>query len=766
MYFESTKWRWGVGLLLLITGSVVADPNDDLQRSAAAASAIWFPKNIELKASDSLVEDWMSDTVARNRIAVDPAKPTTIVLARDIRFEDVRYSVRESTVPKNVIIIADSLRLDGLVEFDLAPEFGGTLRERSGGTLTLLARHLVVGRKGFLTCRSFGTFKIRQGETQRDYDFTALPENGNVVIVFEDLQLAQSLESTILNKLQRRSPSLLPDRLDAPFDATAKQATVALLQRVFGDKAQQQNLVSAVSAKSIYDDDLIDIINAAEREQARAEFNKNRLRTFQDFCVDTTLDDPALRALSFPKPPAGHLTSKGGVEELYPAVPQLRGIFSLWILRRMETLAVDISNALRQLDRAGLIQMFKDFRSFPRYSIAPEYVNEFLTLQDSLTKLRYSVILPLWTRTVRISVADQPIDCQVISEGDSLVAQVAPQLALLSETTVDGQKTIGLFRYDNQRDQLEIYVTARLSADPRLIAEVDRTLRRDGESCKGVFSAWQLSPDRIQFEGVDPEQSSIILAGNTLHCKLVFAKAKALALAQFSSKQGIPLNFKWTYLGDPKLSGELKNVSLSRARREIPEISVNGREVSNRGHTPQMLEFVRFADGSFRNFLAEGFPELQPAQTLSIPQNPADGSGILSIPAEAVVYLPDTKLLERDFSNLSTDDLSEEITVFNELPTADALSKALLDHLDITVTYEYSTPVKAQTWRVEGLLTSPNPGHAAKHWFFHPQADKRRLRINGRAHYADGGWCDLREILTESPIIRIAADDLNKPNKP
>ncbi len=150
------------------------------------------------------VEDWIGHTKALPRVSTAGDKTTTVVFADDIEIGGSNYVFSKKNCPKNIIIIAETIRISDILNVDLsagdmseqqleilsakglpfpvlALKGEKMARDLRGGDLTLIARCIIFTRAGSLHFESKGArgLDARTIGEKGGYGFANVP--GNVV---------------------------------------------------------------------------------------------------------------------------------------------------------------------------------------------------------------------------------------------------------------------------------------------------------------------------------------------------------------------------------------------------------------------------------------------------------------------------------------------------------------------------------------------------------------------------------------------------------
>jgi len=712
-------------------------------------------------------------------------KPIVIVLADELILRDENFDICSAQAPRQVVLIADTIRVDGLAQFNLglrlgSPPVGSTvppcfspylpqpnsveppLGFRLPAVVSIITPNLLVGSNGGICmfCGSGGDpgghwGPIPQVESAIDYSLTIAAER-------VDLAAKATMYIDAIAENWAEAPSAEKNQ---PFPTSElKEMALAFLGSSPDDNSPQ-SLQNAEWVKPFLIELQARPPNAIFRE-ADIDFLRRFWKKGFEEAPDSAISS-ALTAQVFK-----HIDSSGhsridfnfglGLSEEFTYVtrrlsdsgqkdPQaIRGV-SLWTVHTYQKIYADIMEAERTDKRLEILRLLQTFTSLPSYPVHPDHKKAYQRALNAVKEVRDRYRKELWRRSIQINLPGlppRPLD--IFSEGGAIETYVAPTQALLTERVIGDRTVLGTVRYvgATARD-IELRFTAELHVDP-LVAEAAKAQLNPSERYAGQFSNWELTARPIAYDGIKSADSSVTINGNTLDVKLrLDGRTGTLALWQLTSDSGIPITLDFEYRNDPKQKGKLLTIPLSLARRKRSAVTVMANGLNNTGRVPVTVSYVQLADGSVKPLL----PQLVigPGEARLVPGVAVDQMTAISVPASAVsVNVPDPYSLN-EFQNADQADLTEKIVVRNTVPVTRVGRPGNLQFLELHVIYK-SADGQEQETKVT-LAPFAITGSEAELMFIRFAQGEREVWISGTAVYDNGRDKISPKKFTESTVI-------------
>lgn len=656
------------------------------------------------------VENWIGRESAPDEISEPPRlgtrsrnvipQPLTVVLAGTLELGGNAYGRRNA--PKNVLLIADRLRLTDRVRFRLRAGRRSSLLGRSGGHLALFAREIVCEEGGRLVFESTSRFGDGHG--------------GDLVLAAERY--------------------LLGDR----------QVT----GEVFADSGCIEVHLSGGTP------------SAKQREAGMSAGEPGRVRLFDhlaEAASELEKDDLEHYGYGGHQPVisrfARYALSKWVVEILPEAIADVHEA----------EITESRAEAVRALRRAGALidsSRFPVVRAELAREDGLDAEAAYDTYHDRMRELREltrDLEDTLWEDTVSVEMPGGiPRELRVFTEGGNLEARLAPTGALIQPKEVDGRRVAGVMTFDPENpNEMDLVLRVELTVDPLLEARAARKLEERGEDYGGVFSNWELSPRPIEAQGVLDSEIDMFSSKRGARIRLTLdPDLSTLVLADLSDRAGLPLKLDWRYAEDQDQEGTL-DVAVSLLRRVDPEIELDreGR-VANTGDTELTVGYVQLADDRFEPF-SDGVT-VPPGETVELPVSDAVDLREARVPAEAVEYTgTDPYRFGQEFQVVNGEGVVETISVANRLGH-DPRRGGGLKYVEIDLEYRNGgegtsvgpyrlAPVGADGDQVQVSFVKTGPG-------------TREVEVSGTAYYEGGSRQTLDPATFDTLSIKITEEML------
>jgi len=726
-----------------------------------------------------LIEDWFGESKARVRIGSQQGTVATVVLADDIDLGGRTYSYGGGTAPKNVIIIANVLRLTDLAQFDLSAAVRPNDTDRSAGELIIFARHVVCNRDGRLMFRGVPDTSpapptgVTGGVVGAATPFApavpfapvaavpvSMPHFGEFLLGAELVEVSQDAKESILQRELLHDP-LMPHVSGEPLLPEVVAKLLSLIDATYDDAGIRNELKAVVNGKNTFDNDLLAVLFKLRRDALDISLAKGETDLFQKFIAGAEIDipvPPLLGGITPVTPPAGVFRVVTDATALMQYEPQFKLALSEWCVRYLAEISRHLAEAKLSGDRGDLFTYLNLAEHFPHYPIDAAVEDRYEQQINAIQQLKTQIAVGLHVELVNTVAADgSPIEIDTYSEGASSEYRVAPTNALLREYLLDGERKIGLCRFDpDDPHELEFYLTADLTVDPSLSSTLRNYFASHGESYSGEFTRWSLT--FLGFDtipGLVKDKSTITVSGEILQAKLVFSDS-GIGLIQWSTS-GIPLRFHWEYREDPSIGGTFDSLLFTRTSRADPQIAVVQGTATNQGKAPVRIRYAVAGDRII-NFAPQVI-EIDPGQSASLPLAADIDKASVVVPPEAVtIVYTNLQDYSQDFKVITGGQLAEQVTVDNELSINGLPAKGAIESIMVQVSYDNGNPDEGlQHWNVE-LLPSPSPGAVATHWFYRSPQTSRTITVTGRVKYADGSFDDLKKWTEPTSTVRIGIE--------
>jgi hypothetical protein len=355
-----------------------------------------------------------------------------------------------------------------------------------------------------------------------------------------------------------------------------------------------------------------------------------------------------------------------------------------------------------------------------------------------------------------------PRSIEVFAEGLSVKNGMAPTEALVIDSAVGGRQGLGLMEFDPRNpNEIVLTFTVQMTIDPWLRQRVNQKLEKEGEELEGVFGKWNLTPRKIDFEGVDGDKSKVTVVGDKLVCRLVLDSTNKgrLAFYQLSQGIGLPVSFDWVYKDDLNIRGKWEGVRLSFGRRERPELAVTGGKVSNHARVPVTIYYCR-AGEQFVPIIPALRLEPQSEAALPLPTN-TDLQNLV-IPPEAVAYNVDPDSYRSDFYSVTGDESVEWVTITNLLAPYDEARQENLRYVEVKLTYALGEGANAKEVILGPIKLAPKEsvGSEVSLPFLRAKAGNVSFTLSGIAYYGLESSQTLKTQTVSGAVIKISQQSL------
>ena len=638
---------------------------------------------------------------------LSPAPRGAIVLGRELRLENLRYTV---DTPQLVIVV-DKLRIGPNAVIDVS---GQQLRA-SGGKISIIARQL--------TCESGGNLQlVSKGAAQSGPGGTVLVVAGTV-----EAAAGRSSGADGSRRLVGRGRGL-----------SGRSAELLGIAGKTGAAAREGTLPPCVTA------------NADGGPGATVEVRDHRRGR------------PPTYTRTMPPGSPGRIVASP-LQAAVQADPFVQTAWSMWAVEWLETLQLNIYDASRTFNFQRTTQLLREYAAFdgPIELVAADMRERYRAVLEDLNSYRLTALPALSVEELIVRPGGLPQNVTVFTEGATLRASLAPTHALASRATLGGRSVLGMLEYRNERpDELAIEVEWELTVDPwseRLAAE---QLTKTGQRLEGVFAGWSLETKPMQELGVRSAVATLLAGGRRLRVRFIVDAERAnLVFWRLLNSAGIPWSVDWSFR-EPRtgrvVTGTWAGPPLTLVRQRQTSVTLADGGVVNSGSSPVTVNYMRTKDGSF--VALEPALRVKPGETITLPA-PVSAAGPVSIPPEGVETAFDPERFASDFYVINAEQVVDRVTVKNNLPTSDPL-RGSFDRLEMTITasVEGDSPtapviagpfVLSATGTKGGEITIP---------FLRLSRGTRRITIAGTAFYADGGLRTLKPTVFDTLAISITRD--------
>ncbi len=732
------RTTWIALPLLLGTLGLIPQP------STAQTTTGTFRKTTKIVVSNDpaafrTVDNWIrSGSVAPASIRIRPGakeKAVTVILAAEIELggHQVYDTNGRHTAPRNVVLVADTIRITGPVTFDLSGHdmdpgstAGHTLADRSGGDLVVLARNLVCEPNGKLIFRSSGG-RGPSSVTAHDHRTSARAAT------------ASPIGTRVLSKAT------------APTGTTVRDLRTQLRKG-----AQDPSFGGGFGGN---------LVIAAERFRFGAGLHEPE--AFRDLgCIEAAAQGGPGTVAGRPGAVGLYDNMKDAASELQQETRRASGIpvaslsanyaVSKWVTALLDDAVTGVRVAgltAGKIEAARRLRQATSLSDWEKYPVLAEDRSEFEEHLIELAELQDTYQSALWTSSRSLAnPGGVPLRVDLYTEGVDLRTRVAPTVGLVRSRVLDGRTVIGLLEFNpEQPDTVRMEFEVELTVDPWLESLLVAELSAEGDEYAGVFSNWILMGQEISELGI--RQSSVKATAGSVQVSLTVDAARAsLIMAKLAGSGGLPLTFDWQYRNDLNLRGEWHAPGLSLQRRTDPDVELDDSGLAtNRSAVDVTIEYVRIGDDFQPLNLT-----LHPGEAAAVLPAGADPSQA-TIPAAAVAYSGvDPFRFERDFHIINGEELVEQITVTNRLGL-DPARGGSLEYVEVDLTYivddqEASYEVPAGPYRLSSRGTT---GSEITVSFLKPQRALRQVLVSGTAYYENNSSQTLTTTVFSDLAIKI-----------
>jgi hypothetical protein len=607
----------------------------------------------------------------------DPDKPIVIVLADEIILGDQKFDFCTGSAPRQVVLIADTIRITGNAQFMLsqvvkvgpAPPvcFSPYLKPSSPPqpppiiaalppVLSIISRHLIVSKNGraCVICPSedqssgfgygvgvsfgYGVGYIPGVETASKVTFTIATEKIDMVAKadmfidgirlilatdheYKDKPLPNgAFEEIALSLLGVDSKSESADKLRASDWAKPYLASIAARPANTPFREEDITLIHSFLRKAFEESPDSAILSALTSLFVKYKDSSGKLLVH--FLGGNYYNEDAVIVRDL---------SQSGRSD-----PHALRAVSLWTVHTAQKLYRELADADRKGRKEEVLRLLLRF-AMTRSVLRPEHQKAYDQAVNAIIAVRDRYGKNVWRRPVQVNAPGMPQAIYIFSEGITVDTYLAPTTALVTTRKSGSKEVIGFVRKDpSNQERIQLAFDAELTLDPLLAQLATEKLSKEGQTVAGMFSNWKLSAPRIHNPDVAAYNVSII--GNRIQVTLTLdAGAGNLALWRLGQEAGLPLSLTYECNADKNVTGEIL-VPLSLALRSKTQVIVKDGALVNSGTAAATVSYFMLDD----KVIALSQPlEIAPDPTkpvrLPLPEWIDLAKANISIPPEAVV---------------------------------------------------------------------------------------------------------------------------------
>jgi hypothetical protein len=437
--------------------------------------------------------------------------------------------------------------------------------------------------------------------------------------------------------------------------------------------------------------------------------------------------------------------------------PYLFGILEAGKLKMYEAVNDGLRLAALHDRRAEGLAWVKTARSLPDPDAASPYKDRFGQLSAEILSERKQFDKSLLIRTFYIdqpgSGVQRPLTAYAV--GDSLDNTVEPDIATVQATN-DGPHSLAILTKDPiSTEQLRLYMSAKLSADPWMVEMLRKNLRAMGENVAGIFTR----RSSLKAVGLPAGviRSEATLDGDLIDLDLTLDRSMAgIILTRLCSPLGLAIQFSWTSTDDPQVVGQM-TIRVTLQRNSDITYDVSGLKVTN---TSTRSIAVGYVGNDIGDYWAVN-KEVPAGSALSVADSFGKGSRLV-VPREAVTWpLIDPNDAALMFQIPDANELLQSISISNRLSAYDNANQRHLQKALLRLRYEVRGTGSAVT--IEGgtvvLAPAGTEGFRAERRFVKPLTGAVSVAVSGTAVY-DTGPVNLKEKRFDTTDVNVADDML------
>ena len=531
------KNSWVAMSLLLGALFLISEPG------RAQTSAATFRKTTTVVVNNDpatvrMVDNWIdTGSVAPNSIQSkreNPGdtmlKPVTVILASELELGNQVYETKgRHSAPRNVVLVADTIRITGPVTFDLSgydvdasSKKGLSLLDRSGGDLVILARNFVCEANGKLIFRSSGGDAESPGTSERCSTKSAglckrsratcgvvhgTDGSSSEVCRWDSIGSASACSGTagIWTPVGSRYAKNHPD-------AVPRGKAGACITEVTNIVSNHKNSPRRAAPGGIGGN----LVIAAERFSFGAGLHESE--AFRDLgCIEASAEGGAgggnakpgtVRLYDSMKQAAAELQQEGRRSYGVPVASYSADYaISKWVTALLDDAITGVRVAgltTGKIEAARRLRQATSLSDWNKYPVQPEDRPAFEEHLIDLGELQEKYQTALWTSSRSLSTpSGVPLQVDLYTEGRELRTRVAPTVGLVRSRVLDGRTVIGLLEFNpEQPDMVRMEFEVELAVDPWLESLLAAELTAEGDEYAGIFSNWILTGQEISELGI------------------------------------------------------------------------------------------------------------------------------------------------------------------------------------------------------------------------------------------------------------------------
>ena len=627
---------------------------------------------------------WFDKEVAPDAIPFDPSVNYSIIYANDIKFNKSDYNYSKGNCPKNIIIIANTIRLAGVVNFDLSPKSWGINRvQRSGGNIYIIAQNIVYDYGAFLEINSKGYYW--DGRPPADVVVGETGGNGGQIFTIYDKEILTDQEITAVTLAQQ---DFFYDfffnsfKIGTPITTEFRVNLKKSIKEIYSDEQQKNSTLALLDSKTLIDSTTIKIMVELQI--------LNMIDALKMHNTPLNSFSLALESVQISGGPGGgwNLRGKDGeykkiknISSSYNEIAFSKQVISKWTINYLDNLRLRINLALTQHNKTGLFDLFNEYSKFVYHDIDQAFHNQLNESLEFINTKRDQTILPLNIKKISV---DHINEVFVVSEGIDKKYYLMPTNILINDFTVNQDKKLGFHYSSNNQVQVSYYFTGKLTVDPKVLNEIENTLQKEHLQYDGIFTNLSYDPKQmINIDGFDKDDSYIKVSGLNIEGKLVVntnTKDGLMNLTFLGREHGIQIPLKWEYSKDRDYQ-KMHYLTLSFAKRSSNNIIINVDSVFNSNSSKALIYY--YINSSNKIIRLASPLEVSPKSKLSLSKLNNDTPKF--IPPEAISFPLSSSELMSQFSPISHDNFVKNIIIKNSLPnTIDGYN---VKGIQLTLTY-------------------------------------------------------------------------------
>ena len=680
-------------------------------------------------------------TTLPQKVTGKKKKETVVILADQLDLGDHTYSWKNQTSPRNLIILANEIRVTGKTIFDMSGNTRMVSVKRSKNFT--LPKHrrgeyldwcLTWGANcgqptALAFCKSQNFKEVESFKQKKDYG-----KRGKTMRTFGDNKVCKKPFCDAFEFIKCKTQS--PKR---PSNLTkARGGTIAIL-----------------ADRLICGDGKLELL--AQGFKYRGKNIAPGGRIFLAYEEAPNGDKCVKGVVGGSKP--GKFQRETSLKK-YLEYDKQNGALVLahWRNTLLGTITTHIIDANVGPDYGALVTLFEKFETIvkdkSKYPIIPQAEKDSWTKQvENLTKKRNELIPPLYSKPYSFN-DPMPRTALGFSESSNSKIRLAPTDVLVQPRHLEGRDTLGMLQFNpDNPNQVVLHFDAELRVDPLLEQRIREKIVAEHQEYGGMFTNWTLKAKVLPLAGMVDEHVEMV-AGNKLNVTLTLSThTLAVVLLKLTSPGGIPIELEYAYREKPEIAGQITGLSLSLARQNTTPVKVKSDSLVNDYNKPVIVDYLQ----SGANFHLFHSPLILPPGETKVSTIPPKGSW--KVPAEAISYerLDPTHVHEY-FATVNDDQFLDRIVIKNLLKFDERRGGAF-ESVEITV--QYFNEEKSEEVGVE-LTSSKGKGSEETFSFMHRPENKRKIIISGTAFFEGESTQTIKPVEFTSNVIRIT-DELLPP---